>query len=369
MTATALPGPLAAWLQAQASALDTDATQAPAVVPQLGASGLLRLGVPVAAGGDGRATSAAVEAIAAVAEQSVAAAFVFWGQRAFIEYLLQSPNDGLRERWLPPLLAGATAGATGLSNAMKFLSGLESLQLEAEPLPAPSDAPHARFSLSGQVPWATNLRPQGFVVAVAVARRDGQAPLVAALPSGRDGLTRSEDLDLIALRGTNTAALRVAQLPLDAQDVLAWDAPAWLPRVRPAFLALQCGLSIGLARASLAAAQAVGASARGVLHEPLADTHGELDTMVAALLEGLDAGRFVGAPQALFRLRIRLAELAMQAVHLELQASGGRAYHRDQPLGFARRWREAAFIPIVTPSLTQLQGELRKQAAREAAAA
>jgi alkylation response protein AidB-like acyl-CoA dehydrogenase len=77
-------------------------------------------------------------------------------------------------------------------------------------------------------------------------------------------------------------------------------------------------------------------------------------------------GRFVGAPIPLFRLRIHLAEIAIQAVQLELQASGGRAYHRDQPLCFARRWREAAFIPIVTPSLTQLQGELQKHAAREA---
>ena len=65
---------------------------------------------------------------------------------------------------------------------------------------------------------------------------------------------------------------------------------------------------------------------------------------------------------ALFRLRIALAERVRDALQLELQAGGGRAYHRDQPLGFARRWAESAFIPIVTPSLTQLQGELLKQA-------
>ncbi|MGV8481972.1 acyl-CoA dehydrogenase, partial [Pseudomonas aeruginosa] len=40
----------------------------------------------------------AVERVAAVAARSLTAAFVFWGQRAFIEYLLQSPNQELRQR-------------------------------------------------------------------------------------------------------------------------------------------------------------------------------------------------------------------------------------------------------------------------------
>ena len=62
-------------------------------------------------------------------------------------------------------------------------------------------------------------------------------------------------------------------------------------------------------------------------------------------------------------LRIALAESVQQAVMLELQASGGRAYLVDRDRSFARRWRESAFIPIVTPSLTQLQVELAKHAA------
>ena len=48
---------------------------------------------------------------------------------------------------------------------------------------------------------------------------------------------------------------------------------------------------------------------------------------------------------------------------LELQASGGKAYLQDRDTNFARRWRESAFVPIITPSLTQLQVELQKHAA------
>lgn len=358
------PAGLHGFLEQHADSLDQDSLHAAAVLPALAASGLLRRGVPVAEGGDGSRTIDAVEAIAAVAEHSLAAAFVFWGHRATTEYLLQSPNHGLRERWLPSLLEGKWAGATGLSNAMKFLSGIESLQVQATSLDTPGT--EGGQVLDGQVPWATNLRPDGFLLAVAVERRDGGAPFIAALPSDRPGLRRSADLDLIAMRGSNTASVQLTRTPITAQDVIAPDARQWLPRVRPAFLALQCGLSVGFARAALAAARSRSGASRAVLDEPVERTQAAVATAVAGLAEGLASGRFVHQPAALFELRIALAHLALSAAQLELQASGGRAYHRDAPLGFARRWREAAFLPIVTPSLTQLQGELVRRAAMTA---
>lgn len=361
----ALNDTLATFLAAHAESLDAGADHSNTVLDALGAADLLRRGVPSALGGDDRPLGEAVEAIAAVAEHSLAAAFMYWGQRAFIEYLVQSPNETLRQRWLPDLLAGRQAGATGLSNAMKFLSGIEALRLRAQ---AAGQRGAGRLQLDGDVPWATNLRPSGFVVAVAVERDDGTGPLVAALPSDRAGLVRSADLDLIALRGSHTAALQVSALALGPEDVIASNARGWLPRVRPAFLGLQCGLSIGLARAALAAARAHGAQARPVLGGPIDDTQAALERAVTALQAGLADGRFIPGPVPLFELRIALADIVQRAVQLELQASGGRAYHRDQPLGFARRWRESAFIPIVTPSLTQLQGELLKRNAQQAAA-
>jgi len=45
-------------------------------------------------------------------------------------------------------------------------------------------------------------------------------------------------------------------------------------------------------------------------------------------------------------------------LYLELQAWGGQAYLDEQAPGFARRWRESAFIPVITPSLAQLEIQL-----------
>ena len=347
------------WLDAHADSLDEGPAHAHEVLPRLAQQGLFGLGVPVAEGGQGGSLGDALEAIADVAGHSLTAGFVFWAQRAFVEYLLQSPNAALRQRWLPGLLQGTQAGATGLSNAMKYLGGIEALQVEAAPVGDVGADSADDLALRGRVPCATNLVPPGrFVVAVAVSRSDGARPFVAALPGDAAGLQRSADLDLIALRGSHTAALSIEGLQIGPADVIHADANHFLPRVRPAFMGLQLGLCIGLARASLAAASARAGAGRDVLAGPLQQQHRALELATATLHAGLSDGRFLDRPQALFRLRLELNDIVQQSLQLELHASGGRAYHRDQPLGFARRWREAAFIPIVTPSVTQLQGAL-----------
>lgn len=126
-----LDAQLSEWLDAQAQALDQGQCDPQQVLARLAGAEVLRVGIDPAQGGSGGDLTDALEVMASVASHSLAAAFVCWGQRAFIEYLLHSPNAGLRQRLLPSLLSGELAGATGLSNAMKFLSGIEALQVRA----------------------------------------------------------------------------------------------------------------------------------------------------------------------------------------------------------------------------------------------
>ncbi|CAB3629577.1 acyl-CoA dehydrogenase family protein [Achromobacter pestifer] len=359
-----LPSGLASWLEQHADALDDGSLDAATVLPQLADAGVFRIGVPQALGGlPGTDIGDAIEAVSQVAERSVASAFVAWGQRVFIEYLLRSPNTALADAWMAPLLSGQQAGATALSNAMKFLSGIESLQIGAR-------EEGGQWVLDGRMPWVTNLRVQGFLVAAAVTAPDG-TPAVVALPHDIAGLVRSPDLSLLALQSSNTAALEVQSVRIGPEWLIHPDARQYLPQARPAFAGLQCGLSIGLARRALqAAAQSgQGQASRGILGQPLEALRVQVDKLGASLIAGVRSERFVAEPWALFELRIALAEAANQAVQLELQASGGAAYLKPAGAGFARRWREAAFLPIVTPSLVQLKTELAKRQARLAAEA
>lgn len=345
---------LSRWLEAHAEPLDRGVHDAEDVLPHLAASGLLGLGVGESLGGAGGETVAAVEAVAEVATYSLTSAFVLWGQRSFIEYLLHSENVGLRERLLGDLLGGRVAGATGLSNAMKFLSGIEQLGVTAQ-------EQEGGWQLNGRMPWVTNLRKGGYVVAAAIAL-PGREPFVAALPDDLPGLQRSDDLQLIGMQSSNTAALDVRDVRLDSDWLLSQEARPYLGKVRPAFLGLQCGMSIGLARRSLAEAQRHLDNRRSVLEDEWARVSDLLASTEAQLKQGLREGRFVGQPAAMFKVRIALAEAVAEAIQLELQTSGGKAYLQAHGEGFARRLRESAFVPVITPSLVQLKTELQRLA-------
>ncbi len=343
---------LAHWLDARASSLDQDEEDCATLLPRLAEAGIFAVGLAQEDGGAGGNIVDAVETIAEVSRHSLAAGFVAWGHRTFIEYLAQSSNLALRASCLPSLLAGTLAGATGLSNAMKALSGLEGLQITATP------DRDGGYRLNGKLPWVTNLRRERFIVAAAVAETGTDRMMVVAVPSDASGVARSPNLDLMAMCASNTAAIDLVDVPLPAEGVLTDTARVWLPRVRPAFLGLQCGMSIGLARRSLEEARGFCGAGRHILREPVEEVGARLARATAEMMAGLRADTFITAPARLFELRIALAELAHEAVSLELQAAGGRAYLCAPGTGFQRRWREAAFVPIITPSLVQLKAAL-----------
>jgi alkylation response protein AidB-like acyl-CoA dehydrogenase len=317
------------------------------ITPQFGAMGLLRLGLSDALGGRG-AFWQAVRAIADVARLSLTGAFFPWGQRAVIELVAQGASAWLHRQVLPELLQGTLAAAPGLSNAMKSLSGIEDFQLQAE---------HGAkgISIRGRLPWVSNLQPDGFVVA-AVARTATGRPVAFLAPATAAGLARSDYFELMGLQGSATAAVTFAQVTLEEQWLLHADARLLLPRIRPAFLLLQCGLPLGLGQRALAVAQA--ALGAGHLLQRRLDTLQSRWRELEAKCRWLCARKEDPslAPQ-LFRLRIDLTQLAVDAVFIELQAVGGRAFAAGSET--SRHVSEAAFLPLVTPTVAHLEAELQ----------
>lgn len=343
------------WLQANAEALDQGGLASQAVLNRLAGEAVFGLGLDAAWGGVADSDIGhAIEAVAELARHSFTAGFVVWAQRVVIETLVRSPNRALAQATVPGLLQGALAGASGLSNAIKSLGGFDRMRIQAQP--------HGHgWRLNGRIDWITNAQPGAFLATAAAALPQGGVAIVA-LPHDLAGLGRSCDLPLMALRGSATATLELNDVCITEAHVLQADARQLLPGLRPRLVGLQCGLSIGLAHAALDAAQRCGLAAGA-----LADSHRLLTARLAhshaALVSGVRQEAFVTQPAELFRLRIGLADIVQEAVELELQSTGGAAYLQgDQQAGFARRWREAAFVPIVTPSLVQLRAELARLA-------
>lgn len=347
----ALPADLAGWLAASAEGIDRGDIPAAAVLPRLAAAGLTRLAVPAALGGDGAGPAEAVQAVAAVAQHSLAAAFMLWGHRCYAEFLVRTPNAGLRAAQLPAILAGERAGASALSNVMKHLAGLEPLQVTAR-------SEGGDIVINGKLPWVTNLRKDGFWVAAAADPVGGGPAIIVSLAHDDPGLVRSDDLALMGMRSSDTAAVTLTEVRIPAGRIIAQNAQDWLPGVRPLFIALQCGMTIGLSRRALAEARKCSGAGRAVLGSSIEETAQRIDRAEAQVLAGIGSGSFAADTAPLFRLRIELAELAQEAVSLELQAGGGRNFLEGSGRDFARRWREAAFVPLITPSLVQLRSVL-----------
>lgn len=307
-------------------------------------SGWLAYGVPESLGGDGGKLINVIEAIATVSEQCLTSGYVFWCQRVFIECLVNSSNRWLQDRILPEMLLAKCSGTTGLVIGSEPPSIQASLEAET-------------LILEGFLPWVSNLQPNNFVVACIAKQSQGE-PFVIAVPSSAKGLRRGEDLQLLGLQASWTSSLDLNQINLSPQWILSKDANSFLSQIRPRLLLMQCGLSLGIARRSLSETlQSIDGINEDVLINRLRYGHLTLVNLEAQLRKLGILKAFNDAHlRQIYELRIALTRLALDSVWLELEAKGRTAYFK--PSGTARRLREVAFLPILSPSLLQLEQEL-----------
>ncbi|MGX3066700.1 acyl-CoA dehydrogenase family protein [Ursidibacter arcticus] len=338
------------WLDAHANELDQSNQYADELFSRVAQQGIFKIGVPEEFGGVGGTVQQAVESIQEIANHSLTAAFITWGHRTLIQNLITSQNSIPRETYLADLLAGKLSGGTGLSNAVKFLTGIEELQVKIV-------EKDGKFYLQGRLPWVTNLSQKGFVTIFAAEYADGSnPPVVLALPYNAEGVTRTAELQLVALQGSNTVGVVLDNVPLNPDWILDYNASQYLAQIRPAFLGLQCGMAFGLAEKALAEVEKSLSGNRSVLEPEWQAQRKKLTALQTQLAEGLNqAHYFIENPKALFQIRIDIVDVVAQSLLLELQASGGRGYLRNGGSDFIRRWREGAFLPVVTPSALQLK--------------
>lgn len=338
---------LTQWLTQHALELDQNSDLADASFEQLAAAGLFGLGVPVEFGGNPNTHfEEAAWAVAEVAKYSLSAAFMLWAQRCFISYLLLHPEAPLSAALLTDAVQGRIAGATGLSNAIKFVGGVEGLQTRAE-------ATEQGWVLNGYLPWVSNLHSKDFYVVVA-AEREGQSPAVFALHQHDTGLIRNPDLALHCMQGSNTASIKIEQCHVGHERLLAESASGFIQVVRPQFLTLQSALSTGVSLRCLD--QVLNHQRANAKQKKQAtDYQARIIEIQHELCAGCESGVFLEQPAALFALRIELAQLCQAASLLELQAEGGASFLQGLRDHTQRRLREALFLPMVSPSISQLQ--------------
>lgn len=305
---------------------------------ELGQRGLLDLGL---GGGDLRGQAAVVFDLAA---ECTATAFSLWGHRSCLEYLGAVGAPVASE-----LRTGEVPLCSAMAPAFKAAAGIGEI-----PVTLTRRGDH--LVLDGTVPWASNLYPDAVVI-LPVVREDGRPAIVrtrVALP----GVSVRPLENLMALNATASGILRLEGVEIDAeQDVLTEDVPGFLATVRGPFLLLQTSFCLGLSAAALTSARENLGGVGEMFREDLDDAVAEQQRLRADLVRLAREPR-AAAPRELLQLRLDAALLTGEATRLEAKIVGGRGYALSSPT--ARRAREAAFLPVQSPTEGHLRWELRR---------
>lgn len=314
-----------------ARAVDREAADLWPGLRELGALGLLSAELPLQ-----------VEVVQALARRCTASAFSVWGHRsalAFHEATGTARPEGAAD--------GSVVLASGMAPAYKEEAGLGEIPLRAE------EAADGSLTVSGTLPWCSNLRP-GARIVTPVRFAGGRRAIIRL---GRDtpGVSVKPLLGLTALDATSSGVLIVQDASVAAADVLTTDVPAFRDSVRATFLSLQSAMCLGLAGAGIDAAEEV---ADEVARRTLAAEFDEARRSWQGLREDLASSvhkaqaATVGPPE-LVRIRLETALLAGRATALEQKVTGGRGFALHSPT--SRRVREAAFLPVQSPTETHLR--------------
>lgn len=344
MTASAAPAAdglhyAARSVAERAAALDAGTTGVRTDIATLGQSGLLGIGL-----GTG-----SVEQIAAVIEEvsaaSLAVGFCTWAQRMTIEYVHRAA-PALREQHLPALCSGQRVGVTAMAAALQQVAGLGKV-----PIVADTDPDGLR--VSGPIRWASNVFHDSLIVLPARAGDD--TDYVAAVPADRAGLTINPAPSLMALNSTASTSLQLENLHVDAGEIIGTGLHDFVASIRPTFLLLQTAFCLGISGASLDAAESLLTGIGFGFADQVIGARNQLRLLRERMYAG--ARHPDQAPLAeLIRLRLDASTTALDATRLESTLSGGRGYVLGSPANI--RLREAAFLPIQSPSEGQLRWEL-----------
>jgi alkylation response protein AidB-like acyl-CoA dehydrogenase len=333
-------------IASSATALDQGERDTRVNVELLAHSGILGLGAP---GNHDHALPTMAAVIAELAGHCLSTAFSVWAHRMAIEYLTEAATPWSRGA-SANLIGGGALGVTGMASAFKDAAGCGTLDLAATPA---GDG----YRLTGTLRWASNLYSDS--VMVTAAQTDTGEKLVVAVPLATNGVTIGDHFDLLALGSTASSFLKLDDVYVGDDQILSRDIASFLARVRPTFLVLQSAMCVGLARRCLDEVEPSLAgvnSAFAVEFDSLSAELAGIESQVTNFASG------VGGPTTptkcdMLTLRLAAAEMVSAAAALEIRTAGGKGYARRTDS--SRRFREAAFIPVQSPSEAQLRWELR----------
>lgn len=285
-----------------------------------------------------------------IARYDLSVAFSLWAHTMVGTYLATSGSN-YATALLPAIKSGQRPGVTGMAAAFKEAAGAGEIDLVAEEVAG-------GFTINGKLNWASNLAEDAVIVTAAKTAA-GQRLLVV-FDGDTQGITLGKPFGLLGLNATSSSWVSIEDVHVPDAQVLSQDFEGFIAQVRPTFVILQTSECLGVAEASIFAASSRLQGLNEVLADDVAAVRGRIESLIdvqESYASRLDSGEQVTKVE-LLELRLAAAEVATAAAGIEVRVAGGAGYASSSPA--SRRFREAAFIPVQSPSETQLKWELQR---------
>jgi alkylation response protein AidB-like acyl-CoA dehydrogenase len=294
-------------------------------------AGALGWCIPAAYGGANLETVELLTGYEQLAGACLTTCFILSQRDAACRRIRDSGNEALAQRLLPPLARGERFATVGLSQ-------LTTSRQHGKPAMVAVER-GASLVLNGFMPWVTGAAQADYFITGAVL--DDGRQLLAALPRNSRGVVVEEPLDLMALQGSITAAVRCEDVVLERQWLLTEPSEQQAPTGRggPGGLETSC-LALGLAGAAVDYL-----SREAQMRPELSGSAERLETarrLLRLAMHELAQGH--GTPQAAMSLRARANSLVLRATQAALTASKGTGFLHSHP---AQRWARQALFFLV----------------------
>ncbi|WP_431029282.1 acyl-CoA dehydrogenase family protein [Lysinibacillus sp. LZ02] len=269
-------------------------------------------------------------------------AFCVWCHLAALTYIRKSSNHYLRTALLPKLENGELLGATGLSNPMKFYSGLEKLHLSAEKV-------EGGYVINGILPAVSNLGKRHYFGAIASV---GEQEVMVLVSTQTKGLELKEKVGFIGVNGSATYTCKFDHVFIPQEQVIAELAGAFCDVIRPTFIYYQVPLGAGVISAAAEGIEKVKAKQNGC-NEHLQVQAGKLYDNYDRIMNELYVQAKNVSLKSIVETRLQAVQDTLEAVQANMLHNGAAGYVAGSVA--SRKLREAYFFANLTPTVRHLE--------------
>lgn len=319
-----------------------------------GARDVYRWFLPTERGGLGWSDQEQTRGYLRLAEADLTTTFIITQYMGAIRRIISSDNQAMIDRWVEPMISGATFGTVGVSHLTTSRRHLDRPVLRA------TEQAGGRFQLDGLSPWVTGA-PHGRVYVIGATLDDGRQ-ILAAVPGDAAGVRPGPGTDLIALSASCTDQVHFDRVIVQpdwllggpVENVMSAGSGAGTGGLQTSTLA------VGLARAAVTYL-AGEADRRPDLREASSELVREVDQLEALLLRAGRGGYAVRSssdpqqdeldrsacePDACdpAEIRGRANRIAIRSTQAAMTAAKGAGFVSGHPVG---RWCQQALFFLV----------------------